>query len=470
MKNTYIIYICAALAFLPLSAVPAAAQSLSLEDCLRMASENDRYLRNARLDTRAAQLRKQEAFCEYFPAVSLNAMGFHAVNPLLRIGVGDVLGNSDAANNIKNYVNTVAPMYGIKPVYETLQFGYGATLGLTQPIYAGGRIVNGNRLARLGIEAARLQEGLQEKKTALEVEKKYWQLLSLQEKSQTLDRAMELLDTLSRDLTSLRAAGIVTDSELQQLRLKQGELRKDRLKLKGGMRLAKMDLFNAIGLQYSCTGAGATASDGTPLPFIDDIRVDSLPDRLEAPRTYFIPEEQQARATGEARLLELQLSAKELEKKMILGESLPTIGLGASAGYGRYVGDGSFNGIVYAMLKVPISDWGKNSRKLQRQETEVLKARNEKEYLDAQLILRSRQLWLELELAWEQLLLSEENVAFVGDELSRCQSSFEAGLVTLSELMQAQTALRQAQDSLTDDRIAYRTAIAEYLSYSSGMP
>ena len=269
---------------------------------------------------------------------------------------------------------------------------------------------------------------------------------------------------------SLRAAGIVTDSELQQLRLKQGELRKDRLRLKGGMRLAKMDLFNAIGLQYSCTGTGATASDGTPLPFIDDIRVDSLPDRLEAPRTYFIPEEQQARATGEARLLELQLSAKELEKKMILGESLPTIGLGASAGYGRYVGDGSFNGIVYAMLKVPISDWGKNSRKLQRQETEVLKARNEKEYLDAQLILRSRQLWLELELAWEQLLLSEENVAFVGDELSRCQSSFEAGLVTLSELMQAQTALRQAQDSLTDDRIAYRTAVSEYLSYSSGMP
>ena len=49
MKNTYIIYICAALAFLPLSAVPAAAQSLSLEDCLRMASENDPYLRNARL-------------------------------------------------------------------------------------------------------------------------------------------------------------------------------------------------------------------------------------------------------------------------------------------------------------------------------------------------------------------------------------------------------------------------------------
>ena len=416
-----------------------------------MASENDPYLCNARLDTRASQLRKQEAFCEFFPSASVNAIGFHALNPLLRIGVRDVLGNSDAALGIVDYVNTVAPMYGINPVYETLQFGYGATLGITQPVFAGGRIVNGNRLAGLGIEAARVQESLQEKNTALEVEKKYWQLVSLQEKSVTLDQALQMLDTLSVDLSSLRAAGIVTDSEVQQLRLRQGELRKERLRLKGGLRLAKMDLFNSIGLDYSYT-------------LIDDIRVVSLPERLDPPQTYFIPEEQQAAATGEARLLELQLKAKELEKKMILGEALPSLGIGASAGYGHYIGDGSFNGIVFAMLKLPLSDWGKTSRKLQRQDTEILKVANEKKYLDAQLVLRSRQRWLELELAWEQMLLSEENLAYAEDELSRCQGSFEAGLVTLSELMQAQTTLRQAQDSLIDDRIAYKTAIAEYLN------
>lgn len=444
-------YICAALFMASLSFVPASAQDLSLEECLRMASENDPYLCNARLDTRASQLRKQEAFCEFFPSASVNAIGFHALNPLLRIGVRDVLGNSDAALGIVDYVNTVAPMYGINPVYETLQFGYGATLGITQPVFAGGRIVNGNRLAGLGIEAARVQESLQEKNTALEVEKKYWQLVSLQEKSVTLDQALQMLDTLSGDLSSLRAAGIVTDSEVQQLRLRQGELRKERLRLKGGLRLAKMDLFNSIGLDYSYT-------------LIDDIRVVSLPERLDPPQTYFIPEEQQAAATGEARLLELQLKAKELEKKMILGEALPSLGIGASAGYGHYIGDGSFNGIVFAMLKLPLSDWGKTSRKLQRQDTEILKVANEKKYLDAQLVLRSRQRWLELELAWEQMLLSEENLAYAEDELSRCQGSFEAGLVTLSELMQAQTTLRQAQDSLIDDRIAYKTAIAEYLN------
>ena len=138
-----------------------------------MADENAPELMNSRLDTEAALLQKQEAFCEYFPKFSLSMMGFEAVNPLLRIGVNDLLGNSDAANNIKAYINTMAPIYGIKTVYETLQYGYGSTLSVSQPVYAGGRIDNGNRLASLGIEAAQMQESIQERRTAIDIEKKY---------------------------------------------------------------------------------------------------------------------------------------------------------------------------------------------------------------------------------------------------------------------------------------------------------
>ena len=159
-----------------------------------MADENAPELMNSRLDTEDALLQKQEAFCEYFPKFSLSMMGFEAVNPLLRIGVNDLLGNSDAANNIKAYINTTAPIYGIKTVYETLQYGYGATLSVSQPVYAGGRIVNGNRLASLGIEAAQLQESIQERRTAIDIEKKYWMVVSLQEKAATLDKALEMLD------------------------------------------------------------------------------------------------------------------------------------------------------------------------------------------------------------------------------------------------------------------------------------
>lgn len=437
----------------------ATAQTLSLEDCLRLAGENAPYLQNARLDKDAAVLQKKEALCEYFPKVSLSMMGFDAVNPLLRIGVNDVLGNSDAANNIKEYISTMAPLYGIKPVFESLGFGYGGTLSVSQPLFAGGRIVNGNKLAALGVEAAELQESLQEQKTALDVEKKYWQIVSLQEKARTLDKALNMLDTLSKDVNSLRQSGILTDSEVLQVKLRQGELRKDRLKLISGTRLAKMDLFNTIGLEYRVLSS--TAEDA---PFIDDMILDALPDNLENPDKYYVPDEQKAAATDEAKLLDLQVRAKKLEKKMTLGEALPTIGLGATAGYGRYIGDGSANAMVFAVVKVPITDWSKTSMKMRRQEIQVRKSGNEKDYLDKQLVLRSRQLWTELEVAWEQIRLSEEHVHYAQEELRRSESSFEAGLSTLSQLLEAQMVLRQAEDGLTDDRIAYKTTLAEYLS------
>ena len=42
------------------------------------------------------------------------------------------------------------------------------------------------------------------------------------------------------------------------------------------------------------------------------------------------------------------------------------------------------------------------------------------------------------------------------------EDRYRAGLVPLSELLEAQTALRQSADALVDARIAYRNAVAAY--------
>lgn len=52
----------------------AATKSLTLEECRQRALEDNTYMKNAALDVRAAQLRKQEAITEYFPHVSATAM------------------------------------------------------------------------------------------------------------------------------------------------------------------------------------------------------------------------------------------------------------------------------------------------------------------------------------------------------------------------------------------------------------
>ena len=115
------------------------------------------------------------------------------------------------------------------------------------------------------------------------------------------------------------------------------------------------------------------------------------------------------------------------------------------------------------MVKVPMTEWGKTSRKIRRSDIELRKALNEQEYLDEQLVLRTRQRWEEVVTAWDRIQIGEESVDFARSELKHCSWGFDAGLNTLSEVLQAQTALRQAEDALIDDRIAYVKAVREYL-------
>lgn len=434
-------------------------QGLSLERCKALALENDVYLKNAALDVKAARYQKQEVLAEYFPSVSVKAMAFHALNPFLDLGVTDILGRSDAAWNISNAWSEYAYQNGMDPHFKFLEHGYGASVSLTQPIYAGGRIVNGNRLAALGIEAAGLKLKVQQNKTSESVEQKYWQVVSLQEKAKTLSQAREMLDTLEKDALSAFSAGILTDSELLEVRLKSRELQSKNIELSGGTRLAKMDLFNAIGLEYSVVRASASEDK----PYIDELVLTDGFSDLCSPDGYYIPEETLAAQTPESQLLGLQVKAATLQRKLAAGEALPQVGLGASYGYGKMIGQGSSNGALYAIVSIPLTDWGKTSRKIKRLDLDRQKALNEQGYLDAQLVLRSRQLWVNVTVAWDKLQVADECVAIASDSFDKASSQCAAGLIPLSDLLEAQTELRQKRDDRIDAAIEYKTALNSYL-------
>lgn len=432
--------------------------TLTMEDCRRMAADNNNAVRNARLDVTAAKARKGEALAEYFPQVSLNAFGFHAIDPMLRIGLKDILGNSDAAHELTNTVNDYARQWGINTTYSTLWHGYGASVSVIQPVFAGGRIVSGNRLASLGVQAAELQSALQQRKSAEQVEEQYWQVVSLQEKMKTVSQVQTLLDTLQKDVNAAVAAGVAVESDKLQVRLKMNELSSTRTRLRGGIRLAKMNLCNSIGQEYTPYSTIGTDS----LPHIDSILLVSAVGELDEPMAYYRDEEEIVESREENRLLELSVDAKKLEKRMVLGEVLPQIGIGGTYGYGALIGEGRFNGALFATLKIPVTDWGKYARRLQRHECEVQKALNDRDYLHDQLLLQVRGQWLDLVTSWEQIGVAEDGVEAARTSVRELSSRYKAGLVPLSDLLAAQTQLSQCADALTDARIAYCKALVRY--------
>ena len=428
------------------------AQTLSLQECLDMASRDGREVKNASLDLLSAQAMKAEARWEYFPRVSLTGLSYHALNPMLEITLRDVLGNSDAANNLNTQISSLAWENGIKPYYSTLNYGYSASVLVMQPLYAGGRIINGNRLASLGVKAARLQGDIALRTLRDSVENKYWRVVALQEKQKIVSEGLALLDVLEKDLSSAVQAGLALESDLMQLRLKKSELKAKEAKLRGGTLLAKMDLLDNIGYEFEYGKLKDIVLCGEPL---------TLPSPQEA-----LPANPDMSLTDESQLLNLQVNAKKLERKMAVGEFLPQVALGAGYGYNALMlpKKGSTNGLLFATVQIPLTDIGKAIARSRRYGYQVDKALEDQEYLTKGLSLLEKMLRLEVETAWEQIDIASESLSIAEDSFDRESARYRAGHATASQLMTSSLAVSTARDALVSSRIAYLKALSAYRS------
>lgn len=432
------------------SCICAAGQNavITLEDCLQMADSNDPYLKNARLDIESARARKSEAMWEYFPTVSLNALGYHAIHPLLKITPHDVLGDSDAAWELNNTITDMANEYGVNSYYSGFRNGFSVSAMATQPIYAGGRIVSGNRLASLGIKVAGIQSDIRSRDTREEVCRKFNQVLALQEKLLTVNSAMAFLEALHHQVSSAVDAGIAVESDLRQVKVKRQELSDASLTLRSCLKLAKMNLFNSIGMQYTYYGLDTMVFDAGGLNSTSDIAMIQ-------------------RGGGVAReteLLQAQVEARRLEKKMAVGEHLPQVGVGASYGWNglQNVRNGRMNGLGFVSVQIPLTGIGKAVARARRYDNEIQKALNEKEYLDAQLRLQEDQMWLEVETAYSKMGIARELMDMAADDLKRTEADYKAGRCTASDLAKAELDSVQAAEDFTDRVIDYRNASLAY--------
>lgn len=432
---------------------------LGLDDCLNTAREGNVALRNARLDIEAAKHQKREAFAEYFPSVSINAVGFYSIDPMLDLTLKDFLGSSDMAHNIINQAEQISGQLGLKLGYTALDYGYMVSASIMQPLFAGGRIVNGNRLAKVGIHATELQTDIVRKQQEEEIAAKYWQMISLNEKEKSLESGEKLADNVYMTVNSARKAGLALDLDLLMVEKERNNLKSKRTRLESGKRLAKMDLLNTIGQPYALLSDNATAEK----PFIDNIEFSNSEEELEEPESYYVDEFEAASSSNETRLLDLSVEAARLQKKMEVGKTMPEIGVGFAGGYGRVLGpDSEWNGVALAKVSIPITDWWKVSHKARRLDIKVEQACNQRDFLHSQLALKVQMLWEEVLCTWEEMEIAGESVALSEKAYLKMQSRYSAGDATMSDYLKSSSDLQLALDEYSDKKIAYRTALREY--------
>lgn len=114
------------------------------------------------------------------------------------------------------------------------------------------------------------------------------------------------------------------------------------------------------------------------------------------------------------------------------------------------------------MLQVPITDWHKTSIKLKKHNLDTEIAENTRRDLTEKMEMQTNQAWFNLEQSWLRISMAQTALNDTEANLKITEDYYEAGLVALSDVLEAQTLLKQSHDELTDSRVEYRISLVTY--------
>lgn len=438
-------YILQLILLLPLSM--GAQTILSLPQCLESARKHNLTLQNALLEIEGAKEQQSEAFTKYFPDIQANVMAFQAFDDMVK-------GDGTIPPEVAMINPDLAVMVGMPYSYSEFSRMYSASAVLTQPIFAGGQIRSGNKLTKIQTEVAELKRTLEEKNILQKVTECYWQIATVKYNLNTIEAANKQLDAVLEQVNNYVKAGVTTRNSLLQVQLRQQELASNKLKLQNAQHVLLLLLAQQIGMNGQ------------------QIDIDASAITAIEPQQNYIPVAEAVENRTELQMAQLGVRASEEQVKMERGKNLPTIAVGAM---GYHTGMGGLsdnvkqnmnthmtNGLVFGTVSVPITSWWGGSHAIKRQKIKLQQARNTAEEARQQLALDVESAWSNLTEAYQQIAIAEKSVDQAADNLRMCSEQYRMGTIVLTDLLDAETLNRQAQNSLSEARATYQIRLADY--------
>lgn len=420
---------------------------LSLERCRALARGAAAEVQEAKFEEESAVQTRRSAFTKLLPQVSATAGAMKAMDPLVEAGTNGPT-NLPVYDGDPGNLGSASQFAFVPPI--SVQAGGEAnivSLDVRQTLFAGGRVVNGNRLASLGVEVAGTRRTLAERDAAAQAEEKYWVLSGLAQTRRTLDAYDTLLGALQRQVEDAARNGVASRNDILKVVLERSRLRVHRAELDNGARLAARDLRRHLGME-----------DDTAL---------SLSDTLPAPRD---PGDLESRRAGavdrrlESKLLAKGVEAERLQGLIEAGTMMPAVAVGVAVDRGEVEGIGSFDDvIVYGVASIAITEaWGgwheTSARQAKRHAAQVRESDSRR-----RLALGVEKDWGDLNTAWETCAAAEDALAQADENFAVESDRHRSGIGSLSDLLEAQALRQKTVEELVASRRDYWLRRSAYL-------
>lgn len=441
--------------------------ALSLDSCRSLALSNNKTIRIAEQNVKAAQYTRQAAKAAYLPGIDFTGGYMYNQHQIELLGADAKLPTMsfDASKGTYN-LNLVTGPDGI-PVKdpatgsyipsevtllpkEAMEFDvhnvFAGAFTLTQPIFMGGRIKALNDIAGYAEKAADAGKNSVTQDVIYNVDQSYWLVVSLQQKKRLADSFVNLMDSLRTNVQHLLENGMGTRSDLLNVEVKLNEARIAQTKVDNGLSLARMQLCQLCGLDpdtdFSLTDESLSYSPAmTP-------GVENMQDIYSARQ--------------DLEVLRQSVNMLKGHEKIAMASMLPSV---AAVGMYSFSNPNVIHGFekkfgggfsVGAMLTIPLWHWGGNYNTYRAAKTATNAQRLLLEDAEEKVNLQVSQARFKFKEAFKTLDMTASNMDKANENLRQAQLGFKEGVLTADDVIAAQTAWLQAHSERIDAEIGMR--------------
>lgn len=431
---------------------------LNRDECRQMAIENSETLKIADENINMAQGEKMAAKAARLPHISLSGTGLYSKQEISEDlllptqafdpATGELVPNVaiDPASGqpiIGPDGNPVFNLYGFLPLDITMYGTALANLAAQQPIYTGGKINAGNKMANIGENMAGKNKMLQQAELIYATDQAYYQYLSVKEKVALAEEYKKLLTRLAAVVEDSYETGMINRNELLKVQVKYNEAALQAQKAQTGLALSQMALCRIIGVdlntQLQITDSIANVS----------INLDTLNNLRAGNRI-------------EYQLMQSQVEMAEQNIKMVRGDYLPTVGV--SVGYNYLVmglkdmDNYDQHGInALASINIPIVTFGERKGKIKSAKAEFNTKQLELKQATNYLQLEIEQARLNYTDAWTRVEMARIALEQASENMRISDDNYEVGMETIVNVLEAKAEWQKAYsnkiDALTNFKI-----------------
>ena len=389
------------------------------------------------------------------PALAAEYMGSPMWQTILNMLQGvDPSSLAGLVPNIAEPVNAIGSDID-KALHPDLHNIWVGAVTVQQPVFVGGKIIYSNQMAALAEDLAQSKYDMKYADVVLDVDQAYWQIISIANKRKLARSYLDLLEQMQDDVNKAIAAGVATESDALQVKVKVNEAQMLLTKAENGLSLSKMLLCKRIGLPLD-----------TEIVLADEA-VDVIPEP-QAPAMKSLEDIYADRP--ETRSLQLAGKIYDKKAKVVRADMMPKVAL--TANY-LISNPNAFNGIqntwnggtfvAGVMVNVPIFHGLENVNRYKKAKAEATLYQTQ--YEDARELIG-------LQVAQQRKLLGESrekvemtlsNLENAEENLRKATIGFEAGVLPTNTVLGAQTAWLSAHSEYIDAGIELQMAAAQLL-------